>query len=180
MPEYAVTRWLDEHLPTEARAAIGSVHKLIEDGDVDRAIQILESLVADPSSGSEAAVLLARLLLFTDPDRAAKLVSGVEPADADSQLTVKAIGDLADVLSQNGMEGSLPESEARGQFEDAVRAIRDERFGDAIDSLIVVLQKDRYYRDDSARRLGVALFTLLGPTHPIVRKKRRMFDMYLY
>jgi len=40
--------------------------------------------------------------------------------------------------------------------------------------------KDRFYAEDAARRVGLALFTVLGPEHPVSIAKRRLFDMYLY
>ena len=46
-------------------------------------------------------------------------------------------------------------------------------------SIIEVLKINRIIDDDGARKIGVALFTLLGEAHPLTRKYRRTFDMWL-
>jgi putative thioredoxin len=179
MPEYAVVKWLDEHLPTEAGGALLDARSFIQAGEFDAAIEVLESLIQEDSVGGEASLLLARLLVFTDPKRALDLLSNAEPNGGEEQLVAQAIRELAEVLAADGVD-ALPESDAKPHFEEAVIALRKLRFSDAVRELIVVLQKDRFYREDGARRLGVALFTLLGPHHPVTLQQRRTFDMYLY
>jgi putative thioredoxin len=62
----------------------------------------------------------------------------------------------------------------------AIEAMQAGNFDTALEQFIGVIQSDRYYDDDGARKACVALFTLLGNEHPAVKKYRRRFDMALY
>ncbi|MBT6597637.1 MAG: tetratricopeptide repeat protein, partial [Bacteroidetes Order II. Incertae sedis bacterium] len=50
----------------------------------------------------------------------------------------------------------------------------------SIEHVIEVLKVNRFLLDDGARKLGVALFTVLEDTHPVTASYRRTFDMWLY
>ncbi len=70
--------------------------------------------------------------------------------------------------------------EWREEYLNASKALDDGDLDGALVSIIEVLKTNRYVDDDGARQIGVALFTLLGDAHPLTRKYRRTFDMWLY
>lgn len=173
LPEYAVRKWLDENLPSEDRASLQYATSLIGEGKISEAEEILQDLDSD-----EARVLLARLIVFTDPERARSLVGSVESADASTRVIVEAIREVASVLAADA--DSLPEGPGKELFTEVLSRLRSSQFDDAASRIVKLLQSDRYYADDGARKLGIALFTLLGPDHPVTKKHRRTFDMHLY
>jgi putative thioredoxin len=67
-----------------------------------------------------------------------------------------------------------------GGMSHAVYALAEKDFGRALEKFITVIQKDRYFNDDAARRACIALFILLGDRHPATQTYRRRFDMALY
>ena len=74
---------------------------------------------------------------------------------------------------------ALPDQPAKTHMLTALVALREQRFTEVIAALVEILKTDRYYADDAARKLGVALFTWMGNTSE-TRALRRPFDMWLY
>ncbi len=173
LPEYAVKKWLDENLPSEDRVSVAQAADLVQTGRIDEAVRLLETL-----DGDEAKLLLAGLVVFDEPARASELVAGIDASAYEARLTIDAIRTIADVLQTD--DSGLPEGLGKSNFAGAVSDIRSGQFDGAAKNLIAVLQNDREYGDDSARKLGIALFTLLGPEHPVTKANRRTFDMYLF
>lgn len=174
MPEYAVKQWLDQHLPSESSKSLAAVREFIGTGHVSEAVALLEEMESDP----DARLLLASILALSDPDRAITLASSVVPSNAEGEVTKAAIQTVAGAALRS--DEDLPEGPGRADFGLALKNLAAGDVIAAIEHLNQVLLKDRYYSDDAARRLGVAVFTLLGEGHPGIRELRRTFDMYLY
>lgn len=175
MPEYAVRQWLDQQMPSDISKSVATARELIGEGRVDEAVTLLETL----SSDSEAAILLASLVVLDDPERALRLVASATDVNGEGERVRAAV----DTVGRSILEfeaGQLPEGPGRVDYGNAVAFLREGDLKAAIESLMQVLIKERYYGDDAARKLGVALFTLLGDSHPVTRATRRTFDMYLY
>lgn len=103
-----------------------------------------------------------------------KINSDVHP-ELSSQYEVKGIPAVK--LFYRGVvidefTGVLPEY--------AIQAVQAGRPDEAIPLLVDVLKTNRMLDDDGARKLGVALFTVLGASHPVTLAHRRTFDMWLY
>ena len=74
----------------------------------------------------------------------------------------------------------LPEGPAREPVQAAHAALRAGDLDTALGRLVDAIRADRYYDDDGARRLAVALFHTLGEQAPVVRAHRPAFNMSLY
>ena len=119
LPEPQVRRWLDEHLPSPARAHYDAGRAALASGDRDTArLKLAAALDADAAASwaNDARLQLARLVVFDDPQRAAELVTDQLSMEAD------AIRQLADALAQD--PNALPEAPARDRYADGLRALR--------------------------------------------------------
>ncbi len=179
LPEHAVRQWLDKALPTEEKKDIAAAEALIEEGRVTDAIAKLEQVLLAEPTNAQAAGLLAPLIVLDDPERAQTLASTAATAEPRFAQAADSVHALASALLRDDFS-ALEGEEGVGPYRGAIEAIREGQPGPAIDLLIEVLQKNRYLDDDGARKLGVALFTILGPDHEVTRSKRRTFDMWLY
>ena len=175
LPEHAVRTWLAEYLPSPARQTLAEAEARLAEGTTVAARALLESVLEsepDEDTAEAAHLLLARLVVFEEPERAAALVQGLIGLEAD------AIRSLADHLQQD--PAALPESPVRATYAEGLRALRAEDFDTALSHFIQVIQRDRSYDDDGARKAAVALFQVLGEHDPIVQKHRPLFNMSLY
>jgi putative thioredoxin len=125
-------------------------------------------------------LLLAQILAFRDPKRAVELASVSVFAGPGYIQIEEAVKTIARLLGAEGDSDDLPEGEGREAYMAAIETMQAGNFDTALEQFIGVIQSDRYYDDDGARKACVALFTLLGNEHPAVKKYRRRFDMALY
>ncbi len=175
LPEPAVRQWLGRHLPSAAKKALARAEALLAEGDRDAARPLLESVLAEEPAGptADAARLhLARLVVFEDPERAADLTADLARPEAEGVRT------LAVLLRRD--PDDLPEAPVRDAYAGALRALRAGDVDAALDRFIHVVQRDRGYEDDGARKACVALFQTLGEADPVVRKHRPVFNTSLY
>ncbi len=181
LPEYAVKQWLEKALPTEARAVLAEAQSMLEEGKGPEAAVLLEHVLEHEPNNPEARLLLAQLLLFAEPERAAALAEGAASFAGPSYLPVEdAIKTLAPILAVASKPEALPEDDGKAAYAAALEALVAQEFDTAAEQLINVLQTNRYYHEDAARKTGVAMFTLLGAQHPVTQRHRRTFDMWLY
>ena len=177
LPEPAVRQWLDEHLPSPARAHLDAALAAFADGDAATARIEARTALDSPEAESaswvtDAKTLLARLGVFDDPDGARALVDGLYTTEAEAVRT------LADVLTRDPQ--ALPEGTGRARTLDALTALRGGDVDGAIAAYLDVIRTDRYYDDDGARKAVVALFQTLGEGHEVTRRHRPAFNMSLY
>ncbi len=173
--EAQVRAWLREALPSPAEAQVRQAEAVIASGDPAAAIAILEEILKHSPEHDRARIRLAQLLVTRDLTGAATLVRGTI-ADHDLRPIVEAIKTLA----QSQADQALPAEPGRSLYDAVLTAIGAGDFDAALTGIIAILQTDRYYKDDAARKLGVSIFTILGPTHELTRRHRRAFDMWLY
>ncbi|MEQ9105502.1 MAG: tetratricopeptide repeat protein [Rhodothermales bacterium] len=179
LPEAAIRQWLDKALPTEEKKGVAQAEDLLEAGDVAAAVRILEAVLAAEPTNAQAAGLLAPLLVVDDTPRARALADTAATGEPRFVQNADAVRVLADALERDDFS-VLDGEPATGTYRGAIEAIRAGEPDAAIRMLIEVLQKNRMIDEDGARKLGVALFTVLGPAHEVTRTHRRIFDMWLY
>ncbi|MFT4603606.1 MAG: putative thioredoxin [Rhodothermales bacterium] len=177
LPEYAVKQWLEKALPSETANLVGEAEAALLAGETERAEKALEGALRDEPTNAAASALLSRLVVFRDPQRALGLAANGMSGEAVHVQMAEAVRVLVRVMETQ--ETDLP---LDGGAEHAARALGTLRAQDletTMQSLLALLQTNRYYHDDFARKAGVAVFTVLGPEHEITRKHRRTFDMWL-
>ena len=175
LPEPEVRRWLDAHLPSPARRAYDAARAALDAGDRDAARDgLAAALDAEPEASwaLDARLQLARLVVFDAPERAAELAAGIPSSEAE------AIGTLAAALQQD--PDALPPSPTRDRYAQGLRALRTGALDDGLAAFVEVVQRDRAYQEDGARKIIVALFQTLGEDDPVVQKHRPVFNRSLY
>ena len=175
LPEPDVRRWLDAHLPSPARRHYDAARAALSAGDRDAARDALAAaLDAEPDAAwaLDARLQLARLVVFEAPEQAVDLAAGIPSPEAET------IGTLAAALQQD--PDALPEAPARARYADGLRALRAGDVDTALAAFIEVVQRDRAYQDDGARKLIVALFQTLGEDDAVVQTHRPVFNRSLY
>lgn len=137
------------------------------------------ALPSEAEREARGALERARDLVFSDPEAAVALLEGVDsPADALDQR--QAVDVFADAFARLEDPGILTESQVGRRYLEALKALKDRRFDDALAGLIQVLRDDRELDDEGPQRLCAAIFQYLGTGHPVVRARRSEFAGALY
>lgn len=179
LPEYAIRQWLDKALPTEEKKKLAAAEQFLESGDIAGATDVLEEILGAEPTNSAAAGHLARLIAFADPERASSLAQTARTGEPRFVQIADAVDTVSSVLERD-LAAELGGEAGTEDYLKAVEELEADRFESAIEHIIEVLKKNRYLDDDGARKLGVAVFTILGDEHPVTRTYRRTFDMWLY
>ncbi|MDR2330996.1 MAG: tetratricopeptide repeat protein, partial [Comamonas sp.] len=182
-PEGKLREFLDKHLPSEAamaaEAGADEAQQLLDSGDVQAALQMLqESLAADPSN-DDARFDYARLLIQT---------GAVTEAEAQIEEPLKRIQQPLRFVALKAWAQAIRfvHEDDRGdwpleQFDAAIAANKrdfDTRFAKAqalmaegqwtasMDELLEIIMRDKTWNDQAARKLFVAILELLTPPKP--------------
>lgn len=179
LPEYAIRQWLEKALPSRAKELIAMAESKLEVGMESEAAQYLEMALIEEPTNPTASGMLARLLVFSNLDRAAQLAKTAATGQIQFMSLGSAIELLASFQSRTNWD-ALSDQPGSDSYVSAVHAVQAGRPNEAVALLIEVLKTNRMLDDDGARKLGVALFTVLGASHPVTLAHRRTFDMWLY
>ena len=180
LPEHMLRKWLAEALPSSGDLQLSSAEAALEAGQTELAKDLLEGLIAAGDESPKVKVLMAKMLANTDLRKAVGLLSAtelVEVGDIEYRNNLETLVRLVDI--QEG-KINLDVGEGQDAYMEAARAVNSGDWDKALEMLIEVIQKNRYYDEDGARKAGIAIFNLLGPEHEYTKKHRRKFDMVLY
>jgi putative thioredoxin len=182
-PESKLREFLDKHLPSDAamaaEAGADEAQQLLDSGDVQAALQMLqESLAADPGN-DDARFDYARLLIQT---------GAVSEAEAQIEEPLKRIQQPLRFVALKAWAQAIRfvHEDDRGdwpleQFDAAIAANKrdfDTRFAKAqalmaegqwtasMDELLEIIMRDKTWNDQAARKLFVAILELLTPPKP--------------
>ena len=179
LPEPVLRRWLEEALPDDGAQNLAGAHTLLLSGDHAGAERMLQDLLASDPNNVRAQILLAGAIVLMRPEEAFALLPESD-AEPDLLPVASSVRTLVEAFQLTQNATALSDEPERDRFMEALVALADKDYDDTILALIDVLQRNRYYADDAPRKIGVALFTLLGVEHPVTLRHRRTFDMWLY
>jgi len=168
-----IQKWLDEELPNEQKEVWSNIVAKLDDMSPEEAEEVLASFVASNPDHQDASRKLARMKVFSDVATASQLVAGIKLGDPDYDLK-------EDVESLKELY-MLDESSTLGKtLMSAAAELKNGNPEKGIEQIIDVVGKDKNIFNELPRRAGIAVFRLLGAQHPVTKKFRRIFDMYLY
>ncbi len=178
LPEYAVAQWLKQHLPAKNKNQLEAAKLLISEGREADANSLLAGLIQEDPDNAEAALLLARIVLFTDYQYASRLVKSVD--DPKWSYQREMIGTFVHMYEVKDHADHIHDGPARPQYLHAIDAALHQDFREALTGFIAVIRNDRYFDDDGSRKACIAIFRYLGDDHPLTLEYRRDFNNALY
>ena len=177
LPEAQVQAWLQAALPDPLREDLERVRRLLAEDRLQEAAALAARVLAGAPDDAQARVLLARCLWRTDPERALELVEEIGVGEREGE-TAAAVRLLAEQVRRD--PAGLPDGAGRERYAQALVALRGGQVQEALRAFIEVLERDRRYDDDGARRSCLALFRVLGEEHPLTERYRTPFSCAVY
>ena len=186
LPEAQIREFLDRHLPRESDGSIAQAHELLLRGDAAGAVRLLTDALASDPANSRVTLALAQAQASTGDIDAAEATLDSLPATEQDKPEIQGLrGQLffdrivldappPEVLSQT-LATSADDSLARYQL--AAHQVVANDVAGAIENLLQLMQKDRKFGDDAARKALLKLFDMFADHPEITRYRARMFNL---
>ena len=129
LPEPAIVEWLKKAIPAKKIPEVETAQTLLESLQFEEAQKLLEPVLETNPDNHQASALLAKAVFFTDPERAVRVVEGIE-ADSDYHDLAEAIRVFYD-LGERIAGGALPEGPARESYIEAGEGLLKGEFDSA-------------------------------------------------
>jgi putative thioredoxin len=184
LPESQVRAWLKRMLPVPSDGLLAAAAALEQRDPSEAAARYRLALGEDPDNMA-ALFSLGRLLVSQGHPEGVEALRQV-PAGAPEYARARAWLTLAEFFSQAGEKnswldqlGSETPDSAESRYRLAAGMAREGRYADAINQLLAIVERDRAFRDDAARKTLLALFEALGDD-PLVTNGRRRLASVLF
>lgn len=176
--------------PTPLESAMEQAAAAEDAGDTATAGAIYAEVIKHEPGNLPAIAGMARALLGQGQTDAAREILDTVPEDkrenADIKSVTAALVLAAKVGEAAGNAGALEASVAadandhRARFDLALAYYATGRAEDAMDHLLTIVQKNRAWDDDAARKQLIEIFDALGAADPLVDSSRRRLSTILF
>jgi putative thioredoxin len=181
LPESAVREFIESLLPSPAEPLRQEALAANARGDAAGAQQLLtRAIQLDPRNEAARLDLIELLTAIDNFIEAQRLLDDIAEPTRDSvrveALRTKLIlagsrGSADKATLEARIAADADDLEARLELANLLALQADYR--PAMTQLLEIVRRDRGFRDDTGRKMLVALFNLLGPDHELVREFRR-------
>lgn len=159
---------------------------LLMQGDRAGAISLLQQVIAQEPGNHGLQVELADLLIMDDQADGARQILASLPADAEGinkpKKRLEFIDKAAELPALEALQAAVEASpdDPATLYQLAIRLVVDDQVEAALDQLLVMMQKDKEYEDELARRTMIDVFDLLGKGDAIATAYRRKMFTFLH
>jgi len=193
LPESQIKQFIERLTGAGAAEQIEDVLKAgqaaLAANDFDLAAQAFGAVIEAQPDNTKAIAGLARTFLASgDPAKAREALSLVPPGKAnDGEIAgVRAALDLAAETAQAGDAGALRArveanpADLQARFDLAAALVARGELAQATDQLLAILERDRFWNEEAARKQLLKIFDAAGPTSDIARTGRRRLSALLF
>jgi len=186
LPEAQVRAFLDKHLPRASDDKVAQAREQLLAGDAEQALALLDAATAEDPDNPRIGITRAQIQAATGAVDDA--VATLDALPQDTRDTPE-VARLRAQLFFDGIAGAEAEAgeaaaavaadpdnlDARYRLA-AAQAVEGE-VEQAMENFLTVMQKDRKFGDDGARKALLKLFEMLGDEPVVARYRARMFNL---
>ncbi|MFH1817399.1 MAG: tetratricopeptide repeat protein [Pseudomonadota bacterium] len=188
-PDSSFREVLDRFIAGDANRAHALGVAAWQAGNVQQARMLLaNAAMAEPDNLAIPRDLAKLLWAEGEGEQALKLLDSLPPeartepeiARLHAHLNLAETARQAPSLSELDAHLAQQPDDVGAHFQRAARLLAADQFAAAMDELLWVARTDRSYRHDIGRSSLLALFDLLGSTHPLTRQYRQALSESLH
>ena len=186
LPESQIRAFLDRHLPSPAASLVAQAEERLAAGDNSGALALMtQAREVDPGN-PRLLIMAARLQAAAgDLDGADQTLGGLAPADRELPETRQLLGQLffhriasaADTAEAAARQVAASPDDTEARYRLAAHQVLRNEIAEAIENLLLIVQKDRAFGDDAGRLALLRLFDMLGDDPAVSRYRARMFNL---
>ena len=187
-PEAVLKRFVASLLPSNADRLAREAAELLEAGHANAAEERLRAALAEDARHPQALLGLARVLgERSKTEEALALLERISaaPAGVEQEATRlaselrMASAPVDDLEALRARVAAAPDDlAARLEFGRALAGAR--RYAEALPELLAVIERDKDFADEAARKAMLDVFGLLGSEHPLVQEYRSALARVLF
>ena len=188
-PEPSVRRFIEQLLPSEAEALAREAQRLEEVGKAQGAESLYRAALAKEANQSLALLGLARVLVQRGEEGEALTLLGRIPITSPesaaaqqliAQLRLKQSGASAgdEQKYRDRLAADADDLDARFELAQVLAAVG--RYEEALTELLVIVKKDRKFRDDGARKAILEIFEVIGARSELAEHYRSELAKVLF
>ncbi|MFN3402846.1 MAG: tetratricopeptide repeat protein [Cytophagaceae bacterium] len=172
LPGFQIKKWLNDYLPDPRKEELGYI---LKNNKGEELIAALNDFVERNPDIEDGQLVLAKQIIFDQPERALSLISNVSVLSK----FYDAVEDLKNIAALLMFSGNSDDS-LNDLLSKASNFLKNKNFEHALQLLIEAVLVDKHYSDDLPRKAAISVFHYLGDKHPLTLKYRKKFDMALY
>lgn len=187
LPESEIRRFLKPYLPQPGDDLVEQAQQLLRQGNGTGAEQLIEQALAESPNDPRTQLAYARISATLGRfDQAEQTLDNL-PIEQQGEPETKAL--RAQILFDRVVDQAPPEMELRNKLESgsadshivyqlAASRVMEGDYPSALELLLQLMQKDRAFGEDAARKGLLAVFDVLGGSGELVNRYRnRMFNL---
>lgn len=179
LPEADIRDLLKQfNLTSELDQKLEEMGQAMAQKDAAKAKQLLDELFAkypdNPQLILEAANFLIRLNRLEDAE---KMLSTIGVNQKEYYAKAQGLKSLIEFKQMAELEGN---NDLDKQFSQGAKYTLNEEYEEALKLFFTIVEENRQYKNDAARKAMISIFNLLGKTHPLTKKYQQELMMILY
>ena len=181
LPEAQIRVFLEKQIPNEADLLAAQVEDYLDQGELEQASALLEQAAGLDPDNTKIKIARAKLALAAgQPEQAREILDTLdiltqgepEVSALLARLDLEAKPSDAPSTEELNNRLSADDNDSEARYLLALRDIEQQNYQSALEMLLALLQKDRKYGDDAARKTILEVFNLLGGEGELVAQYR--------
>ncbi len=186
LPESEVRAFLDRHLPRASDGSVVQAEERLQAGDPEGALGLLSQARVEDPHNPRLLTAIAQIQATEGDFEAADQTLSELPADEQdkpevrqlrAQLFFGQIATSADTPEATARRVSEAPDDTELRYRLAAQQVMADDTENAVENLLLIVQKDRKFGDDAGRIALLKLFDMLGDDPAINRYRARMFNL---
>lgn len=186
LPEDEIRKFLDQHIPRESDTQVEAAKQQLLQGDGLQALETLSQAQREDPRNTNILIAMAQTQAALGKTDDAQEILDSLPATLQEQSEISALRShlffdaiAAQAASMDELRSRLTadENDSEARYQLAVLHTVHQDYAEALENLLILLQKDRQYNDDAARTTMLRLFELLDEDPLVARYRGKMASM---
>ena len=186
LPESEVRAFLDRHLPRASDGIVVQAEERSQAGDTEGALALLSQARIEDPHNPRLLTATAQIQATEGEFAAADQTLSELPAEEQdkpevrqlrAQLFFGQIATSADTPEATTRRVAEAPDDTESRYRLAAQQVMANDMGNAVENLLLIVQKDRKFGDDAGRIALLKLFDMLGDDPAINRYRARMFNL---
>jgi len=188
LPEPSIREFIDRHQVSDLDLKFQSALEALELNDKFQARQLLEAILKTNDAHANSLMLLAKIELDDGNNQLVEdIISHMPLQNINDELVreIKALNDFSKEISDIEdinilINDAATSDDIHAQYQLACYFALNKKYEKALEIFISIMQKDRKYKDDGAKKSILEIFDLLGGSGPLVNIYRVKMSRLLH